>query len=506
MSLDGAIAYDEHRKSANPASAEPKLSYSQQLEVRVQASHAKGIVLALPTLRDRLNLTPFEKNVVLISLAPEVNRRYARLYHYLQGQDDEFATDLPTVELVLRLLCRNDNEWRSARHQIAQQSSLIQQGLMTLLQQPYDTLLTASVKLSEPLVRYLLAESPVVGDLEALLAKPAASIWTQSLSPPLFGSSVLDGQAIAIPDGGFLETRSSFTDLGDAEGEPEDGISDSYLPPTLLRCIEHPATDWKTVVLPDGCLSDVHHLCHRVRYHHQAAITLGIAADHPPFDLPGIIALFSGASGTGKFLTARAIATDLQLPLHWVDLATVPPEQYPSLLTDMESVSAVFIKAAHLWLATPPCSLIQDEYLRYFLTQRQSQKQITLFSVHEIERIAPEWLREMDHIVQFPLPHQALRLALWEQVFSIPSSHDESIDLSLLSRLTLTGKEIWCVAREGAIAAAARQAPVTMDDIHHALQRCDNRRALRQLTRYLAERKAAQGRSRRQRKPSSHKK
>jgi len=108
-----------------PASDEckPAVGYQQQLEGRIQASAKESTVLALPSLRHYLNLTLFEKNLLLMALAPEINRRYGRLYHYLQtGQDKATASDLPTVDLVLRLLCRNDLERRRARAKLTGQA------------------------------------------------------------------------------------------------------------------------------------------------------------------------------------------------------------------------------------------------------------------------------------------------------------------------------------------------------------------------------------------------
>ncbi|NJN20522.1 MAG: hypothetical protein HC812_04110 [Leptolyngbya sp. RL_3_1] len=94
-----------------PATAKKTGSYRQQLEARIQASHRRGTVLALPQLCDRYRLSHFEKNLILLALAPEINRRYGRLYEYLQAEEAPWV-DLPTVDLCLRLLCRDDDAWQ----------------------------------------------------------------------------------------------------------------------------------------------------------------------------------------------------------------------------------------------------------------------------------------------------------------------------------------------------------------------------------------------------------
>ena len=495
VSLGNNIAYDEHRKVAKSTNAGPKASYNQQLEARIKASQTQGIVLALPTLRDRLKLTPFEKNVVLLSLAPEVNRRYAHLYRYLQGQDDALANDLPTVELVLRLLCRNDNEWRTARQQIAQQSSLFKQGLLTLLQQPHDTLLTTSLKLSEPLVRYLLAEKPIISDLDSLLLQTMPSIWSQPLSSLPFHSNEIVGQAIAAPDSGIPEIQATTSD--DPVYSQHASLGHPYSHTSHLQCINVPATDWGNLILPDHCLEDLHHLCKRVRHHHQMQIgpeltkqglekTDGSMSSPSESPFPGSISLFVGAAGTGKSLAGQAIATDLQASLHWVDLNTVAAEQHQTLLKDAETVPILFIKAAYRWLSNPAFSTVHGECIRYFLAQRRRQGQLTIFSVQEIERIAPKWLQEIDQMIRFPFPDRSIRLKMWETIVTSQCAYDKTIDLNVLSTLTLSGKDILRVVQDGAIAAAARQSPLTLDDIRQALKRQDKSRVLRQLAQRLA--------------------
>lgn len=157
ISLSGQPGYDHARP---PKSRQGRETYAQQLEARIQMSQRQGIVLALPHLRDRLQLSAFEKNVLLLALAPEINHRFGRLYGYLQYQHDESEWDLPTVDLCLRLLCRNDQEWRQARPLIAPSSRLVSLGLVEWASGDDTTLLSRHLRLTEDLTTYLLAEAP----------------------------------------------------------------------------------------------------------------------------------------------------------------------------------------------------------------------------------------------------------------------------------------------------------------------------------------------------------
>lgn len=192
ITLEGGGSYDEQKRSPVVSA----VSYQQQLETRIRASRQQSVMLALPLLCDRLKLSPFEKNLILMSLAPSVNRRYARLYRYLQGEDfrTELKTDLPSVDLALRLMCHNDQEWRSARNCFTPQSPLLQHHLLTLLPADADTLLNQSVKLSASLIDFLLSEQPTASILEGLLKPPTRSIQFASAWTPI------DWSMLILPD------------------------------------------------------------------------------------------------------------------------------------------------------------------------------------------------------------------------------------------------------------------------------------------------------------------
>ncbi|MGG6269281.1 hypothetical protein ACQ4M3_26000 [Leptolyngbya sp. AN03gr2] len=163
ISLEDAIAFDSPVK---PPKATP--SYQQQLEARIQASLQRGIGLALPMLCDRLNLTTFEKNIVLIALAPEVHRRYAQLFGYLQSGED--ISERPTIDLVLRLLCRNDAEWRTVRSSLIDSSRLMKSGLIEVEENQQSMFLSRSLKLSDDCINYLLSEPADLAALEELVS------------------------------------------------------------------------------------------------------------------------------------------------------------------------------------------------------------------------------------------------------------------------------------------------------------------------------------------------
>jgi ABC-type dipeptide/oligopeptide/nickel transport system ATPase component len=403
VSLEGEAAYDEHRQPSSKA----KVSYQQQLETRIQSSQRRGVPLALPHLRDRLGLTLFEKNVVLMSLAPEMNRRYARLYRYLQGEDAA-RNDLPTVDLVLRLLCRNDSEWRSARMRLTA-SPLVRHHLLQV-SGSIDTFLNRPLQLTESLIHYLLAEQPTEQALEILLRQP--------------------------------DTR----------------------PPLLDQSVE--SVDWSKLVLPQPLLTSLQYLVQRVEGYAQAEETWGFDGSDALKYHPGAIALLVGNPGTGKSFAANAIAHALDTPLYVIDLDQIEPADYLHLLEEIQTQdpTVLLVKSARHWLGRPSRYLqssatpLSSAAIHQFLTQRRSLPGVTLFSEHRAASLQLSWQKQMDQVLTLPMPGLDDRRQLWKQAFCLSVPRME-LDWDNLATLKLSGGEIAAIAHESILYAAAVHAP-----------------------------------------------
>lgn len=393
VALDGQITYDTPPEAHTAATTTPKMSYQQQLEARIQASYRQGIMLGLPSLRDRLHLTKFEKNLVLLALAPEVNQRHARLYAYLQGQDQ---AQLPLVNLVLKLLCANDAEWRVAREQLAVASPLRRLGLVHLLPESGGALLSRSVKLTDALVNYLLAETPTPEQLEQLLHPAIAAVPTVSAPLTL------------------------------AQGQPVVSWSDLVLPASLLAQLQ-------TLALPPPAVDPA------------APLT----AELPPGFLgtpTSPIALFVGPTGTGKSTAAAAIAHQLNLPLTWVDLTTVHPDAYGDLLAAIshQAPALLLVRSAQIWFGHR--ATIAPTALAAFCQQRRQLPQgqgLTLLTVPQRSLVRLHWQAQCDRILDFPRPDAPARRRLWQHAFAATLPPIATLDGHSLAQIPdLTGGDI----------------------------------------------------------------
>jgi hypothetical protein len=410
ISLEGNAAYDEHRKPSSQSSSKP--SHQQQIEERIRVTHQQGIALGLPCLRDRLNLTLFEKNLVLMSLAPEINRRYARIYRYLQGDESATKTDLPTVDLVLRLLCRNDQEWRSSRQRLMSDSPLVLHDLLKILPRQEDTLLNYPLKLNDSLVGFLLAEQPSTKRLDLLL-QPS-------------------------------ETQPSL--------------------PSLLSCTT-PCVAWSQLVLPESLVTSLQRLSQSGQWQVQVDEQWGFGMHE---QANGQVALLVGQSGTGKTMAAKAIATSLNTSLTILDLALVHPNQYAQALEEITSQmpTVLLVKSAQHWLRRS--SPVSETMVYQFLAQRRAAG-MTLLSVLHQAAVQLRWQQQMNQILTLPVPDRDARLVLWKQAFPPQLPLDSSLDWSLLAaQPRLTGGDIEAIARAAAIGLAASGESAL--GMHHVIQ------------------------------------
>jgi AAA+ superfamily predicted ATPase len=120
----------------------------------------------LDWLAARFDLAPFDLDLILIALAPELDLRYERLYAFLQ---DDVTRRHPTVDLSLNLLCSSADAKLARRVHFAPEAPLIRHGLLRLIPDPQQTeppLLAHYLKLDAQILDVLLG----LGGLDRRLA------------------------------------------------------------------------------------------------------------------------------------------------------------------------------------------------------------------------------------------------------------------------------------------------------------------------------------------------
>lgn len=130
--------------------------------IRKKAESLKrGIELRLHSLSELFSLAPFETDVLLIGLAPELDGRFAKLYAYLQN---DLTKKQLSVGILFDLLCASLEEKLEAREYFSPSAALLRNRLISLVGDGTDanpSLLSKFVKLDERIAAFLLNSNQI---------------------------------------------------------------------------------------------------------------------------------------------------------------------------------------------------------------------------------------------------------------------------------------------------------------------------------------------------------
>ncbi|NES71414.1 MAG: ATP-binding protein, partial [Okeania sp. SIO2D1] len=102
-------------------------------------------------LQNAFELSPFDLDILTVTLAPEIDRQYERFYTYVQNETSDTKT---TVDLVLNLYCSDILEKLSRRKHFTTNAPLISNGLLYLSSE--STFLSQHLIINPQVVRLLL--------------------------------------------------------------------------------------------------------------------------------------------------------------------------------------------------------------------------------------------------------------------------------------------------------------------------------------------------------------
>ncbi len=199
---------------------------------------------------------------------------------------------------------------------------------------------------------------------------------------------------------------------------------------------------------------------------------------------PGVRALFSGPSGTGKTLAARLLAAQLHKDLYAVDLATVvdkylgeTEKNLDEVLSRAEELDVVLLldEGDALLGSRTDVRSANDRYANLetnFLLQRlESFEGIVVVTTNAGERLDGAFRRRIDVVVEFRAPDAAERYALW--LLHLPTEH--AVDATFLDEITgrcaLTGGQIRNAVLHAELLATERDDGIDSTDVEAAVRR-----------------------------------
>jgi ATP-dependent 26S proteasome regulatory subunit len=240
---------------------------------------------------------------------------------------------------------------------------------------------------------------------------------------------------------------------------------------------------WEDVILPRLTLQRVREITAAIQYRHVVYSEWGFAKRIAAGK--GLKVLFSGASGTGKTMTAGVIAQELGLDLYKIDLSGVvskyigeTEKNLDRIFRAAQSSNAIlfFDEADALFGKRSEVKDAHDRYanieVAYLLQKIEEFEGVVILASNLSKNIDEAFSRRMHYVVEFPLPDETHRERLWRGMFPPEVPLGKDVDFAFLAKqFQLAGGDIRNIALDAAFLAAQDGRVVTMKQLVKALAR-----------------------------------
>ncbi|MCR5789238.1 MAG: ATP-binding protein [Lachnospiraceae bacterium] len=194
--------------------------------------------------------------------------------------------------------------------------------------------------------------------------------------------------------------------------------------------------------------------------------------------------LLSGPPGTGKTMTANAIAGELSLPLYQVNLSNIVDKyigeteknlEKAFLFAEKTDAVLFFDEADALFGARSEVHDAKDRYanteISYLLQRIEAFDGIVVMATNIRSNMDAAFLRRIRYVVRYENPDEALRREIWESCLTEGLPHEE-IDLDYLAAQfdTFTGSIIKTVFLNACAYAAGQEEKLGMRHLIHAVR------------------------------------
>ncbi len=235
-----------------------------------------------------------------------------------------------------------------------------------------------------------------------------------------------------------------------------------------------PRYTWDDIVLPAAQLTTLRLIATMIR---QRPVVYGEWGFDRKLSMgKGVIALFAGASGTGKTMAAEILANDLGLDLYRIDLSSVvnkyigeTEKNLERLFAEAQDSDAIlfFDEADALFGKRSGVSDAHDRYANietaYLLQRTESYNGLVMLASNLPKNMDDAFMRRIHFTVNFPAPEEPERLEIWRRSFPREAPRADDLDLEFLARkLKMTGGNIRNVVLAAAFLAADEAEPIAM--------------------------------------------
>jgi len=190
--------------------------------------------------------------------------------------------------------------------------------------------------------------------------------------------------------------------------------------------------------------------------------------------------IFYGHPGTGKTLTAYAIAKELKKPVLSLDSSKILSmyvgeseknvrrlfEEYYEISEKLKSKPVLLLNEADQFLSTrttasySSADKMHNQMQNIFLEQIEKFDGVLIATTNLLETIDNAFSRRFDYKIKFQKPNFKERIKLWELKLPKNAKYEENFDISALAKFELTGAQIELVVKNTALKVAMRKRPV----------------------------------------------
>ncbi len=279
-----------------------------------------------------------------------------------------------------------------------------------------------------------------------------------------------------------IATVTAATEASSTEGYAQRlwkacrSISQPRLEDLAQRII--PVCSWDDLILPDLQKRTLHQIAAQARLRMTVYESWQFAGRGRRG--LGITALFAGASGTGKTLSAEVLAAELSLDLYRIDLSAVVSkyigESEKNLKQVFDAAEAggvllLFDEADALFGKRAEVKDSHDRYanieVSYLLQRMESFQGIAILTSNLKSSLDKAFQRRLGFIVDYPFPGPNEREAIWRRVFPA-AAPTRDLNFKRLAQLNMTGGNIRNIALNAAFLAADAGSPIEMSHLLHA--------------------------------------
>jgi AAA+ superfamily predicted ATPase len=238
----------------------------------------------------------------------------------------------------------------------------------------------------------------------------------------------------------------------------------------LAQRIE-PSRSWDDIVLSEDRLAHLRGIVDRYRYASTVYDEWGFSAKPSR----GLVALFSGPSGTGKTLAAEIVAGDLGLDVFKLNLSAVVSKYIGETEKNLEqifdaagsgNVVLFFDEADSLFGKRSEVKDARDRYanleVSYLLQRLERYDGVVLLATNFEKNVDEAFLRRIHARIEFPVPAAQERKQIWMRNFP-PTAPVDDVDFDFLAdSFDIPGGAIRNAAVHAGFLAAAEGSNITM--------------------------------------------